>query len=59
MPEDVLNPPVVSASSKSLEEEPQWIPVYGSTQGNQHLPSAQLSAPVGGTPTLENWQAEE
>ena len=59
MPEDVLTPPVVSASSESLVEEPQWIPDYGSTQGNQHLPSAQLSAPVGGTPTLEDWHAEE
>ena len=34
MPEDVLIPPVVSASSESLEEEPQWIPNYSSTQGN-------------------------
>ena len=59
MPEDVLIPPVVSASSESLEEEPQWIPNYGSTQGNQHLPSAQPSAPVSRTPTPEDWQAEE
>ena len=59
MPEDVLIPPVVLASSKSLEEDPQQIPDYGSTQGNQHLPSAQPSAPVGRTPTPEDWQAEE
>ena len=59
MLEDVLIPPVVLASSESLEEEPQRIPDYGSTQGNQHLPSAQPSAPVGRTPTLENRQAEE
>ena len=59
MPEDVLIPPVVSASSESLEEEPQWIPDYSSTQGNQHLPSAQLSAPVSRTPTPEDRQAEE
>ena len=59
MQEDVLIPPEVSASSKSLEEEPKQIPKYGSTQGNQCLLSAQPSAPVGGTPTLEDWQAEE
>ena len=59
MPEDVLIPLVGSASSESLEEEPQWIPNYGSTQGNQRLPSAQPSAPVGRTPTLEDQQAEE
>ena len=59
MPEDVLIPPVVSASSESLEEEPQWIPDYSSTQGNQHLSSAQPSAPGRRTPTLEDWQAEE
>ena len=59
MPEDVLTPPVVSASSESLVEEPQWIPDYSSTQGNQHLPSAQLSAPVSGTSTPEDRQAEE
>ena len=59
MPEDVLTPPVVLASSESLAEEPQWIPDYGSTQGNQCLPSAQPSAPVSGTPALEDQQAEE
>ena len=59
MPEDVLIPPVVLASSESLEEEPQWILDYGSTQGNQCLPSAQPSAPASMTPTLEDWQAEE
>ena len=59
MLEDVLIPPVISASSESLEEEPQWIPNYSFTQGNQHLPSAQLSAPVGRTPTLEDRQAEK
>ena len=59
MLEDALIPPVVSASSESLEEKPQWIPDYSSTQGNQHLPSAQLGAPVGRTPTLEDRQAEE
>ena len=59
MPEDVLIAPVVSASSESLEEEPQQIPDYSSTQGNQHLPSAQPSAPVSRTPTPEDRQAEE
>ena len=59
MPEDVLTPPVVSVSSGSLEEEPQRIPNYSSTQGNQCLLSAQLSAPVGRTPTPEDRQAEE
>ena len=59
MPENVLTPPVVSASSESLVEEPQWIPDYGSTQGNQHLLSTQPSAPVSGTPTPEERQAEE
>ena len=55
MPEDVLTPPVVLASSESLAEEPQRIPDCGSIQGNQRLPNA----PVSGTPTLEDWQAEE
>ena len=59
MPKDVLTPPVVLASSESLAEEPQWIPDYGSTQGNQCLPNAQPSAPVDRTPTLEDRQAEE
>ena len=59
MPEDVLIPPVVLASSESLEEEPQQIPDYGSIQGNQHLPSAQPSAPVSRIPTPEDQQAEE
>ena len=59
MPEDVLTTPVVSASSESLAEEPQQIPDYSSTQGNQHLPSAQPSAPVSGTSTPEYRQAEE
>ena len=59
MLEDVLTPPVVSASSESYMEEPQRIPNYGSTQGNQCLLSAQPSAPVGRTPTLEDQQAEE
>ena len=59
MPEDVLIPPVVSASSESLEEEPQRIPNYGSTQGNQCLLSAQPSAPVSRAPTPEDRQAEE
>ena len=59
MLEDVLIPPVVSATSESLEEEPQWIPDYSSTQGNQCLPSAQLIAPVSRTPTPEDRQAEE
>ena len=59
MPEDVLTPPVVLASSESLAEETQWIPDYGSTQGNQHLPSAQLNASVCRTPTSEDQQTEE
>ena len=59
MLEDVLIPPLVSASSESLKEEPQQMPDYSSTQGDQRLSSAQLSAPVSGTPTLEDQQAEE
>ena len=59
MPEDVLTPPGVSASSESLVGEPQQSPDYSYTQGNQHLPSAQPSAPVSRTPTLEDRQAEE
>ena len=54
MPEDELISPVVLASSESLTEEPQWTPGYSSTQGNQHLLSAQPSAPVGVTPTPED-----
>ena len=59
MLEDVLTPTGVSASSESSVEEPQRTPYYGSTQENQHLPSAQPSASVGRTPTLEGRQAEE
>ena len=59
MPEDVLTPTGVSASSESLAEKPQRIPNYNSNQGNQCLPSAQLSTPVGRTPTPEDQQAEE
>ena len=59
MPEDVLTLPVVSASSETLSEEPQQIPDYSSTQGNQCLPSAQPGAPVSGTPTPEDRQAQE
>ena len=54
MPEDVLIPPVVSASSRSSEEEPQWIPDHSPNQGNRHLPSAQLSTPVSQTYTPED-----
>ena len=59
MPEDVLIPPVVSASSGLLEEEPQWIPDHGPNQGNQSLPSAQPSAPVSGTSMSEDRRTEE
>ena len=59
MPEDVLTPPGVLASSESSAEEPQRIPYYGSTQENQCLLSAQPSASVGRTSTPEGRQAEE
>ena len=59
MPEDVLTPPGVSASSESSVEEPQRIPYYGSTQKNQHLPSVQLGSSVCRIPTPEGQQAKE
>ena len=59
MPEDVLIPPVVSASSGLLEEGPQQTPDHGPNQGNRHLPSAQLSTPVSQTSTPEDRWTEE
>ena len=59
MPEDVLIPPVVSASSGSLEEGPQHTPDHGSNQGNQHLPSVQLNTPVSRTSMPEDRRTEE
>ena len=46
MLEDVLIPPVVSASSGSSEEGPQQTPDHSPNQGNWHLPCVQPSAPV-------------
>ena len=46
MPEDVLIPQVVSASSGSLEEGPEQIPDHGPNQGNWRLPSVQPNTPV-------------
>ena len=59
MPEDVLIPPVVSASSGSLEEGPQQTPDHGPNQGNLHRPSVQLNTPVSRTSTPEDRQNEE
>ena len=46
MPEDVLVPPVVLASSGSLEEGPQRTPDHNPNQGNRHPLSVQLNTPV-------------
>ena len=44
MPEDVLIPPVVSASSGSSEEDPQQTSDHGPNQGNRRLTNTQPSA---------------
>ena len=59
MPEDVLIPPVVSASSGSLEEGPQQTPDHGPNQGNLRRSSVQLNTPVSRTSTPEDRQNEE
>ena len=59
MPEDVLIPPVVSASSGSLEEETQQTPDHGPNQGNRRLPSVQPNTPVSQTSTPEDRWTEE
>ena len=59
IPEDVLIPPVVSASSGSLEEGPQQTPDHGPNQRNQHLLSVQLNTPVSRTSTQEDRWTEE
>ena len=46
MPEDVLIPPVVSASSGLSEEEPQQTSDHSPNQGNRCLPNTQPNAPV-------------
>ena len=59
MPEDVLIPPVVSASSESSEEGPQQTPDHGPNQGNRHLPRVQSNTLVSQTSTPEDRQTEE
>ena len=59
MPEDVLIPPVVSASSGLLEEGPEQTPDHNPNQGNQHLPSVQPYTPVSQTSMPEDRWTEE
>ena len=59
MPEDVLIPPVVSASSRLSEEEPQWTSDHGPNQGIWHLPNTQPNTPISQTSTLEDRWTEE
>ena len=59
MLEDVLIPPVVSASSRSLEEAPQQTPDHSPNQGNWCLPSVQPNTPVSQTSTPEDRRTEE
>ena len=59
MPEDVLTPLVVSASSRSSEEGPQQTPNHGPNKGNRRLPSVQLNIPVSQTSTPEDRWTEE
>ena len=59
MPEDLLIPPVVSASSGSSEEGPQQTPDHGPNQGNWRLPSVQLNTPVSRTSMPEDRRTEE
>ena len=59
MPEDVLIPPVVSASSGSSEEESQQTSDHGPNQGNWRLPITQPNAPISQTPMLEDRWTEE
>ena len=59
MPEDVLIPPGVSASSRLLEEDPQHISDHGPNQGNQCLSNTQPNDPVGPTTGLEDGRTEE
>ena len=59
MPEDVLIPLVVSASSRSSEEESQWTSDHGPNQGNQRLPNTQPNTPVSQTSVLEDRWMEE
>ena len=59
MPEDVLIPPVVSASSGSSEEGPQQTPDHSPNEGNRHLLSVQPNTPVSQTSMLEDRWTEE
>ena len=59
MPQDVLIPPVVSASSGSSEEGHQQTPDHGPNQGNRCLPSVQPNTPVSQTSTPEDRWTEE
>ena len=59
MPEDVLIPPVVSASSGSSEEGPQQTPDHGPNQGNWRPLSVQPITPVSRTSMPEDrWTKE-
>ena len=55
MPEDVLVPPVVSASSGSSGEEPQQTPDHGPDPGNQCQPNTQPNAP---SVKLQHWRTK-
>ena len=59
MPEDVLIPPVISASSGLLEEGPQQTPDHGPNQGNRHLLSVQPNTRVSQTSMPEDRRTEE
>ena len=59
MPEDVLIPPVVSASSGSSEEGPQQTPDHDPNQGNRRLSNPQPNTPASQSSTSEDRQMEE
>ena len=59
MPEDVLITPVVSASSRSLEEDLQQTSDHGPNQENWCLPNTQPNVHVSQTFMLEDRRMEE
>ena len=59
MPEDVLIPPVVSAPSRSSEEEHQQTSDHCPNQGNRRLLNTQLNTPISQTSALEDRWMEE
>ena len=59
IPEDVLIPPADSASSGSLEENPQQPSDHDPNQGNRCLLNTQLNAPFSQNSTLEDRWTEE